>query len=164
MIIREENDSYIADITAIHNQAFKGLVEGKIVENLRKNRNLIISLVCEIDDQIIGHIAYSPIYKQHKEVIGIGLAPIAVLPSHQKMGVGSKLIEKGNQIAISKGFKKIFVLGGVNYYSKFGFELAKKYNYFSKFDPEGNHFMILGEQLRKEPQKTFIDYCNEFNV
>ena len=164
MIIREENESDIPYITSIHDQAFNGPNEGKIVENLRKNKNLTISLVVEIDGKIVGHIAYSPIYNKNKEIIGIGLAPVAVLPSHQRQSIGSKLIEKGNETALSKGFKKIFVLGDPKYYCRFGFEIAKNYNYFSKFDPEGNHFMIRGEKLQKESEKTLVDYCKEFNV
>ena len=164
MIIREENESDIAKITTIHNQAFNGPDEGEIVEGLRKNDNLTISLVAEANGKIIGHIAYSPIYSKNKEIIGIGLAPVAVLPSHQKQGIGSKLIDKGNEIALSKGFERIFVLGDPDYYCRFGFKIAENYNYFSSFDPEGNHFMVLGEKLKKESEKTSVHYCKEFNV
>jgi len=128
MKIRTEKESDIDQIIEIHNQAFKGTDEGKIVENLRKNKNLIISLVYEINDKLTGHIAYSPIRSQKEEIIGIGLAPIAVLPALQKQGIGSKLIEHGNKQSFNKGFKKIFVLGGPKYYSRFGFVSAKEYN------------------------------------
>ncbi|MBA7468119.1 hypothetical protein ES707_03360 [subsurface metagenome] len=164
MLIRNENESDIEDITNIHAQAFNGPDEGKIVKNLRKNNNLTISLIAEINKKIVGHIAYSPIYNKNEEIIGIGLAPVAVLPSYQKQGVGSNLINKGNEMALSKGFKKIFVLGDSAYYRRFGFEIAKNYNYFSDFDPEGKHFMISGKQLERESEKTFVNYCKEFNV
>ena len=164
MIIRKEDESDIANITTVHNQAFDGLDEGKIVKNLRKNDNLTISLVAEANGKIIGHIAYSPIYSKNKEIIGIGLAPVAVLPSHQKQGIGSRLIDKGNEIALSEGFERIFVLGDPGYYCRFGFKIAKNHNYFSSFDPEGNHFMVLGEKLKKESEKTSVHYCKEFNV
>ena len=164
MIIRKENESDIANITTVHNQAFNGLDEGKIVKNLRKSNSLTISLVAEANGKIIGHIAYSPIYSKNKETIGIGLAPVAVLSSHQKQGIGSQLIERGNEIALSKGFERIFVLGDPGYYCRFGFKIAKNYNYFSSFDPEGSHFMVLGEKLRKESEKTSVHYCKEFKV
>ena len=164
MIIREENESDIANVTTVHNQAFNGPDEGEIVEALRKSNSLTISLVAEADGRIIGHIAYSPIYNKNKEIIGVGLAPVAVPPPHQKQGIGSKLIEKGNEMALSKGFERIFVLGDPGYYYRFGFRIAKNYNYFSSFDPEGNHFMVLGEKLEKEFEKTSIHYCKEFNV
>ena len=164
MLIRNENESDIEDITNIHDQAFNGPDEGKIVKNLRKNNNLTISLIAEINKKMVGHIAYSPIYNKNEEIIGIGLAPVAVLPSYQKQGVGSNLINKGNEMALSKGFKKIFVLGDPEYYRRFGFEIAKNYNYFSHFDPEGKHFMISGKQLERESDKTFVNYCKEFKV
>ncbi len=162
MIIRKESAADIGRITGIHNQAFNGPDEGRIVENLRSNNNLTLSLVCEIDGQLAGHIAYSPIRNEKEEVIGIGLAPLGVLPSRQKQGVGAQLVEHGNRAALEMGFSKVFVLGDPEYYGRFGFVLAKEYNYYCKFDPEGHHFMVSGTQER-EPQKTTVYYGNEFD-
>jgi putative acetyltransferase len=161
--IRAEKESDIKQITGVHNQAFKGADEGKIVEGLRRNKNLTISLVCEIDGKLAGHIAYSPIRNKNEEIIGIGLAPVAVLPSMHNQGIGSQLIKHGNKEVFEMGFKKIFVLGDLKYYSRFGFVLAKEYNYYCEYDPEGNHFMVLEEPLKK-PGKTMIYYCKEFSV
>ena len=163
MKIRTENESDIKQITAIHDQAFKGRDEVKIVETLRRNKNLTISLVCEIDVILAGHIAYSPVRDKNEEVIGIGLAPVAVLPALHNQGIGSQLIEQGNKEAFDMGFKKIFVLGDPEYYSRFGFVSAKEYNYYCEYDPEGNHFMIQGE-FSKASGKTIVYYCKEFNV
>lgn len=163
MKIRNEKESDINRITEVHNQAFGGTDEAKIVEDLRKDKKLVISLVCELDGKIIGHIAYSPIYGD-ADLVGLGLAPVAVLSDHQKQGIGSELIRQGNRIALAKGYKKIFVLGDPEYYCRFGFKLARKYNYCSKFDPDGNHFMVMGEELEKEPEKRFVNYCEEFNI
>jgi len=163
MKMRREQESDVDQITEIHNQAFNGMDEGKIVKNLRENKNLTISLVCEIDGKVVGHIAYSPIRNKNGEIIGIGLAPIGVLPSFQNQGIGSRLIEQGNKQAFDLGFKKIFVLGDPQYYSRFGFVLAKNYNYYCEYDPEGDHFMMQGE-LSKVLEKTVVYYCKEFNV
>ena len=161
--MRREQESDVDQITEIHNQAFNGLDEGKIVKKLREDKNLTISLVCEIDGKVVGHIAYSPIKNKNGEIIGIGLAPIGVLPSFQNQGIGSRLIEQGNKQAFELGFKKIFVLGDTQYYSRFGFVLAKNYNYYCEYDPEGDHFMMQGE-LSKVLEKTVVYYCKEFNV
>lgn len=163
MIIREEKESDINDITDVHDQAF-GPPMGNFVDNLRKNNNLIISLVAEIDGKIIGHIAYSSMYNKEREIIGLGIGPVGVLPSFQKQGIGSKLTKKGNEIAWSQGINRIFVLGDTDYYLSLGFEIASNYNYFSILDPTGNHFMVIGEELTKEPEKTFVDYGKEFNA
>jgi putative acetyltransferase len=162
MNIHEEKTTDINQITGLHNQAFNGPDEGEIVNNLRKNNNLIISLVCELNGKVVGHIAYSPMFNDQK-IIGLGLAPVAVLPDNQKQGIGSELIRQGNRIALSKGYTKIYVLGYPDYYSRFGFEPAKEYNYFCRFDPEGAHFMLMGGQLENEPEKVVVNYCEEFN-
>ncbi len=162
MIIREEKESDIIDITSVHDQAF-GAPMGNFVENLRKNANLTISLVAETDGKIIGHIAYSPMYNKNGEIIGLGIGPVGVLPSFQKHGIGSKLTSKGNEIAWSKGINKIFVLGDTEYYRSLGFEIASNYNYFSILDPTGSNFLVIGEELKKETEKTFVDYGKEFN-
>jgi putative acetyltransferase len=163
MIFREEKDSDIPEISNLHRQAFNGSDEFLIVENLRKNKKLILSLVCEIEGKIVGHIAYSAVFYK-KEPVGVGLGPVAVLPSFQRRGIGSKLIETGNQTAFSKGFHAIFVLGNPLYYSRFGFEKAKEKNYFSRYDPEGNNFMLLGNRLTAAQQKTEVEYCKEFDI
>ena len=161
MKIRTEKEADIDQIAEIHNTAFAGPDESKIVESLRKNGNLTISLVCEIEGKLAGHIAYSPI--KNKVTIGVGLAPVAVLPTMQNQGIGSKLIEYGNKRAFEMGFKKIFVLGAPQILLPLWFFLAKEYNYYCEFDPEGNHFMVQGE-LQKEPENTVVYYCKEFNV
>jgi len=161
--IRLENNSDIFQINNIHNQAFKNPDESQIVNELRKNNNLTLSLVCENNIKLIGHIAYSPILNECKEPIGVGLGPIGILPLFQKQGAGSQLIIKGNNEVIKLGFDLIFVLGDPKYYSKFGFKLAKDYNYFCDYDPGGNHFMVL-ESNKKHSQKRTVYYCDEFNV
>ena len=162
MHIRKEKDIDAIYIAYIHHQAFDGPDEARIVEALRNNHSLKISLVYEADNKIVAHIAYSPIY-HNEEIIGLGLAPVAVLPKYQNQGIGSRLIEKGNEIAFNEGYNKIFVLGDYRYYSKFGFELAKEYNYVSNFDPDGNNFMVLGKKLLKPEKKTQVHYCKEFS-
>jgi putative acetyltransferase len=162
MIIREERPSDIAEITNVHDLAFGGTDESRIVLRLRQSNKLTISLVAEIDGNIVGHIAYSPI-SSGQGIIGLGLAPVGVLPSHQRKGIGTKLIEQGNRSAYEKGYNKIFVLGYPAYYKRFGFVLAVKYGYFTIFDPEGEHFMVTGNGLSMSDAGTRVDYCEEFN-
>jgi predicted N-acetyltransferase YhbS len=56
------------------------------------------------------------------------------------------------------GFNKIFVLGEPKYYCRFDFGLAKEFNYFCEYDPEGDYFMVQGE-LSIEPKRTTVSYC-----
>lgn len=163
MFIREEKPSDSSAITIVHDLAFGGTGESRIVQRLRQRSKLTISLVAEVDGTIVGHIAYSPV-SSGQGIIGLGLAPVGVLPSHQKQGIGTKLIEQGNRSAYAKGYNRIFVLGYPEYYKRFGFVLAEKYGYFTTFDPEGEHFMVTGEGLHKNDADIRVEYCEEFNA
>lgn len=162
MEIRREKASEIHQIMEIHQQAFNGPDEARIVERLRNNNHLSISLVCEIEGRVAGHIAYSSIGNEKNDIIGIGLAPVGVLPAYQNKGVGSELIKQGNIKAFDMGYGKIFVLGDPRYYSRFDFLLAREFNYYCGYDPSGDHFMVQGE-LVKEPEKTMVYYRKEFS-
>jgi putative acetyltransferase len=115
MFIREEKPSDSSAITIVHDLAFGGPEESRIVQRLRQSSKLAISLVAEIEGTIVGHIAYSPVSSE-EGIIGLGLAPVGVLPSYQGQGIGTKLIEQGNRAAYAKGFTRIFVLGYPEYY------------------------------------------------
>ncbi len=66
-----------------------------IVNALRLAGALSISLVAEINSQIVGHIAFSPITASDGSKDWYGLGPVSVLPDHQKQGVGKALINNG---------------------------------------------------------------------
>lgn len=164
MELREEQPSDVAAIRAVHDAAFKGSkVEGEIVDRLRERGKLLISVVCEEDGKVVGHAAYSPITYKNRE-IGIGLGPIGVLPERQNLGIGSKLTLEGNALAFSKNYENIFVLGDPAYYCRFEFDLASRLNLYSKFDPEGRHFMIFSRNPEPYPQKIFVDYDKAFDA
>ena len=52
------------------------------------------------------------------------LAPLAVLESHQRQGVGSALVREGLQQLADNGVQLVFVLGHPEYYPRFGFQPA----------------------------------------
>lgn len=83
----------------------------------------IRSLVCEVDNQVIGYVSFSPIFLSLTHNInGYILAPLAVLPDHQKKGVGSKLISIGIDILTKEGVDVLLVYGDPDYYNRFGFK------------------------------------------
>ena len=57
----------------------------------------------------------------------VSLAPMAVLPDHQRQGIGSKLVLGGLEACREQGHKIVVVLGHPDFYPRFGFsaELAR---------------------------------------
>ncbi|HNE03922.1 MAG TPA: N-acetyltransferase [Anaerolineales bacterium] len=55
----------------------------------------------------------------------VALGPMAVLPAHQKQGVGSTLIRTGLKELLALGHNVVIVLGHPEYYPRFGFKHSK---------------------------------------
>ena len=71
-----------------------GYALGDIVYALRANDATQLSLVAMDGERLVGHILYSPAHVG--DVAGTALGPMAVLPEYQRQGIGSRLVEAGN--------------------------------------------------------------------
>ncbi|HET8773507.1 MAG TPA: N-acetyltransferase [Thermoanaerobaculia bacterium] len=141
MILREEAPSDRDAIFAVNAHAFETDAEARLVDILRERNALTVSLVAEIGGVVAGHIAFSPVRVGNRTFVA--LAPMSVLPEHQRSGVGSALVRAGIDACGARGDGAIFVLGHAGYYPHFGFVPAgpKGLHYKSaEFDP---HFFVL---------------------
>src|SRR5688572_13289980 len=107
-------------IRAVHDAAFPGPLEGRLVDDLRRAGRLTISMVAVVDEQIVGHIAFSPV-TVGDGAVGLGLAPLGVLPTMHGRGIGSALAEAGLARCRDLGTGFVVVLGSPAYYGRFGF-------------------------------------------
>jgi putative acetyltransferase len=120
--------------------------EAKLVDALRLACADHLSLVADDNGSIIGHFMFTPVVvtdgKQKTQ--GMGLAPMAVLPSRQRQGIGSLLVKFGLKILHEKDCPFVMVLGHPEYYPRFGFQPASGYNIRTQWDgiPD-DAFMIL---------------------
>jgi putative acetyltransferase len=96
-------------------------------------------------NQIVGHILFSPIEIKSKEtsVQGMGLAPMAVLPEFQRRGIGTDLVREGIKRLTGRGCPFVIVLGHPEYYPRFGFEPASRYGVRCEWEVPDEAFMIL---------------------
>ena len=95
--------------------------EPLILDRLRRNGDLALSLVVLDDDQIVGHIAFSPVTVSESSGVWFGLGPVSVHPEQQRTGVGRQLIETGLQRLRSLDAAGCVLLGDPAYYKRFGF-------------------------------------------
>jgi putative acetyltransferase len=127
MIIRDEVPVDIEAIRSVVTAAFDGArhasgSEAAIVDALRANGALTLSLVAVEDGAVVGHAAYSPVLIDGKDAGWFGLGPIAVMDSVQRRGIGKALIESGIRRLTTMGAHGCVVLGEPAYYGRFGFE------------------------------------------
>ena len=171
MKIREATIDDAESIKNVHLQAFDNsearLVSDLAIKLLNENHPVkTISLVAIENNEIAGHIAFSPVFIEGTiEHFGYILAPLAVSPKFQKNNIGSSLVKYGLEIISSIGSFIVFVYGDPQYYSRFGFktDLAKKFipPYSLQF-PEGWHALRLNSAVFPEGGKiTCVDSLND---
>ena len=124
--IRNETHDDVAAIAEVTIAAFKTLeisnhTEQLIIEALRAAKSLAVSLVAEMDGQVVGHIAFSPITISDGTADWYGLGPVSVLPEYQRKGIGKALIEEGLARLKSLNAKGCCLVGHPDYYRRFGF-------------------------------------------
>jgi putative acetyltransferase len=110
-----------AALRAIYEATFGQLTEATLVQNLRTDGDLILSLIAYWDEPV-GHIAFSGLSLDSAPSIrGCGLAPLAIIPAAQGQGVGTLLVKEGLKRMKAEGYDVVLVLGEPEYYGRFGF-------------------------------------------
>lgn len=164
MTIREESESDISAIQQVERAAFGRENEAHLVDALRRNQKLTISLVAEIGGEIVGHIVLSemrmePPPSDHRV---LGLAPVSVQPGHQRKGIGSSLIIRGLKMAHEKGYTHAVLLGEPQYYRRFGFIPAVSFGIKNEYT-SGDEFMIKALDDSAMPREVVMKYQAEFS-
>src|SRR5262245_18642036 len=98
--------------------------EAELVEKLRAAGALSVSLVAELRGTIAGQLAFSPAQAPDGAPGWFALGPIAVLPVHQRRGIGSALMHAGFDAIAELGASGCILVGAPAYYSRFGFVLS----------------------------------------
>lgn len=153
ILIRLENNEDYRETEIMVREAFwdvykPGCNEHLVLHKLRKISAFIQELdfvACD-NDKIVGSIVYSKakiINKQNKEFTVLCMGPLGVLPSYQGRGIGSLLMKQSISKAKLLGYKAVIIFGNPNYYRRFGFENAEKYNIQTAQGDNFDAFMVL---------------------
>lgn len=114
--LRPERPADQAAIHALNVTAFGGPDEARLVDALRRDGDLDLSLVVSQGGTVLGHIALSPIDAPFP---ALALAPVAVHPALQHRGIGAALIRAA---IAARPDNAIILLGDPAYYARFGFQ------------------------------------------
>lgn len=161
--IRPEVEDDAASISALVTAAFREAphssgTEARIVEQLRRDGDLVLSLVAtNYDRAIIGHIAFSPVTISSGVEGWYGLGPVSVIPSAQRDGIGKALIERGIADMRARGARGIVLLGDPEYYARFGFRADPELIYPG---PPAENFQM--QVLEGEKPEGTVSYASAF--
>jgi putative acetyltransferase len=163
MIRTEQPEDYEA-VYRVNAIAFGRENEAVLAERLRKLPGTL-SLVAIEANQVIGHLLFSPITLENSAVEGwLGLGPVAVLPDHQRQGIGSQLIRQGLEYCRSRGGNAVVVLGDPQFYARFGFVPAADWGLRCEYDaPEGAFRVLELEAGALSSCWGLVRYRAEFN-
>jgi putative acetyltransferase len=138
--------------------AFGGPGEARLVEALRRAGALAVSLVALAGDEVVGHVALSPVAVDGRTGGGHwqGLAPLTVLPAHQGRGIGRTLVEAAVAAAARDGVVAVFVLGSSRYYGRLGFQAAAPLGWRCSYEAPEPAFWVrrLGDPALLPPAGT----------
>lgn len=149
MQIRPERPSDTDAIRHVTEAAFKDVPysdrsEPNIIEMLRSECALTLSLVAVLDGDIVGHVAFSRVQIGSAAGDWYGLGPISVLPKHRKRGIGQALICTGLEQLKMLGAAGCVLLGDPGYYGRFGFESDAVLTYGGKASPYLQRLVFQG--------------------
>lgn len=167
--VKPENKNNYKEVYDLLKKAFQTAEhsdgnEQDLVVSLRQSNNFIpeLSLVAVQDNKIIGYILFTKV--KIGEYEELALAPIAILPEHQRQGIGKKLIEEGHKIAKKLGYHYSIVLGSEKYYSKFGYVPASQYGIIAPFDVPNENFMAIKLNDTNKKITGIVEYAKEFGI
>ena len=165
MIVRTERTEDRESVRRVNALAFEQPIEADLVDALRANARPYISLVAVVDEQVVGHIFFSPVSIQSESSVftAMGLAPMAVLPEYQNKGIGSQLVREGLKACQRLGHGIVVVLGHANYYPRFGFTPASLKGLRSEYDVPDEVFMVAElSEGALEGRRGLVKYHPEF--
>jgi putative acetyltransferase len=144
--IRAEEPEDRTAVRFVNELAFFRPDEADLVDLLRSGCPESVSFVATDDETVVGHILFTPvtIISGPSVITGMGLGPMAVLPSHQGQGIGSALVRHGLEQAQARGCPFVVVVGHPEYYPRFGFEPASRRGIRSQWpDMADDAFMVV---------------------
>ena len=131
-MIREDQESDLEEIFNLIHSAFGNRAESDLVKQLISDGDVLINLLVESSNIIIGNVVVSKITMEPD--LGLfcgGVAPVSVVPDQQSSGVGSKLMTAVINESKKMGMDALFLLGDPNYYKRFGFVVSTLKNDYS---------------------------------
>ena len=148
----------------MHERAFApGLEEADLVDALRAARVHVpeLCLVALHGGSVVGHIAFSRARLDSGHPV-LALAPMGVVPEHQRQGAGSALVSEGIRRAAETDFPMVVVVGHAAYYPRFGFEPADAFDLHAPFSVPSEAWMVHRLPAYRRDARGTVIYPDAF--
>ena len=144
-LIRPEQPGDFEPVHALLLASFGREAEARLVDRLRASGKIALALVAEEKSRILGHVMFSKVVANAEgtELGALALAPLAVVPAFQRLGIGSALVSVGLERCRTERQPRVLVLGDPVFYARFGFVPAALFGLKCPFPEAGNSFMAI---------------------
>lgn len=150
MRLRPEGPADEAGIRQVVTEAFARPdapvpAEVELVEALRNSPAWVpgLSIVAEAAGEIVGYALLTRVRVDPGGIPALALGPVAVLPSRQRLGYGSAVVQAALDGAADLGERLVVVLGNPAFYRRFGFEPADRFGLTSPWSGLGAPWQAL---------------------
>lgn len=163
LIVRTETNGDIAAIRQVITSAFDSKLEASLVDKLREDGDLVLSLVAELNGKIVGYAGFSRLEIESRDMSATALAPVTVARCHRSKGVATALVREGLRRLEAAGEDIVFVLGDPPYYERFGFSSRVASQYSAQWS--GPAFMALElDRAERNDHRPRVQYPQAFEV
>lgn len=124
LVIRLEAPEDEAAVRALVVDAFGDEALGALLDDLRASAAWLgLSFVAELDDEIVGHVAYTRAWVDdpNELVEVLVLSPLSIRPDHASKGIGTALVMESIESFGERDEPLLFLEGDPGFYSRLGF-------------------------------------------
>jgi putative acetyltransferase len=133
--IRLEGRGDAPQIRDLLEASIPGYGEADLVDLLRRDGDIVLSLVAEEDDFVIGHVLFSRLMVENEagSSPAVALAPLAVYTEYQQHGIATRLVREAHACLAAMGETLSVVLGEPGYYGRFGYSHRRAAHFESAY-------------------------------
>ena len=144
-LIRQEQPADFDTVNTLLQTSFGREAEARLVDRLRASGKIFAALVAEEKQRILGHVVISGIAVNAEggDVDALALAPLAVEPAFQRLGIGSALVSAALESCRLGRRSRVVVVGDPVYYERFGFVPATRFGLKCPFPAPETAFMAI---------------------
>jgi len=148
IIVRSETPADVPGTAGIVRQAFGRDDAMLLLEALRKTEDFVprLSMVAEVQKgQPVGYALFLRVACSDGKTSypSAHLYPLAVLPQHQKQGIGERLVRSGLEHCRALDIDLVFVTSAPEFFSRMGFQPARPMNFETNLKVSEQAFQVL---------------------
>lgn len=141
-ILRPEQEGDLAAIGAVYVAAFDDQAELDLYRRLRESDVFVpeLSLVVQQEEMIVAHALFSRVVAGESDALILG--PIAILPDHQRGGLGMGLVRMGLERARALKYECVVAIGPGDFLAACGFRPARGRGLTTEMDIPNENFCV----------------------